>query len=69
MHNRCSRSFIYSQNSSGSLPSIARMFARLQSTQMKAVRPASKLTAQPAGIPPGAQGRVRPQREQIRDEC
>jgi hypothetical protein len=58
----------YSQYSSGSLPSIARMFTRLQSTHKNTVRPASKLTVQPSGTPPGAQGRVRPQREQIRDE-
>ena len=58
----------YSQYSSGSFPSIARMFARLQSTQRNWVRPASKLTVQPSGTPPGAHGRLVPQREQIREE-
>jgi hypothetical protein len=58
----------YSQYSSGNLPSIARMFARLQSTHRNWVRPASNVTVHPSGTPPGAQGELRPQREQIRDD-
>lgn len=57
----------YSQYSSGRRPSIARIFARLQSTQRNSVRPASNSTVHPGGTPPSAHASVRPQREHIRE--
>ena len=57
----------YSQYSSGSFPSMARMFARAQSSHMYSVPRRSNPTVHPAGIPAGAQGLVRPHLEHVRD--
>jgi len=46
---------------------MARMFARAQSSHMYSVPRRSNPTVHPAGIPPGAQGLVRPHREHVRD--
>ena len=46
---------------------MARMFARAQSSHMYSVPRLSNPTVHPAGIPPAAQGLVRPHREHVRD--
>ena len=61
-----SRSDRYSQYSSGSLPSMARMFAREHAEHRNSTPRRSTLIVQAAGMPPSGQEAMAPQREHVR---
>ena len=56
----------YCQYSSESLPSMARMFTRAQSTQSHVTRPASTANDHPTGIPSSGASATAPQNEHVR---